>query len=103
MTAPPIEIILRRAKELYPEAKPRIISDNGPQFIAKDFKEFIRISGMTHVRTSLPGASREFRANGTVSWKRRGNNGRVVASSPREEQHCRDSPKGRVQDAAALQ
>lgn len=30
----------------------RIISDNGPQFIAKDFKEFIRVSGMTHVRTS---------------------------------------------------
>jgi hypothetical protein len=22
--------------------------DNGPQFIARDFKEFIRISGMTH-------------------------------------------------------
>src|SRR5262249_54142568 len=32
--------------------KPRIISDNGPQFIARDFKEFIRISGMTHIRTS---------------------------------------------------
>jgi putative transposase len=47
-----IEIILERAKELHPEARPRIISDNGPQFIAKDFKEFIRISGMTHVRTS---------------------------------------------------
>lgn len=47
-----IEIILERAKELYPEARPRIISDNGPQFLAKDFKEFIRISGMTHVRTS---------------------------------------------------
>ena len=30
----------------------RLISDNGPQFIAKDFKEFIRLSGMTHVRTS---------------------------------------------------
>jgi hypothetical protein len=27
----------------YPEARPRIISANGPQFIAKDFKEFIRI------------------------------------------------------------
>ena len=27
-------------------------SVNGPQFIARDFKEFIRISGMTHVRTS---------------------------------------------------
>jgi putative transposase len=47
-----IEMILERAKEKYPEVKPRIISDNGPQFIARDFKEFIRISGMTHVRTS---------------------------------------------------
>jgi len=47
-----IEVILQRAKEKYPEAKPRNISDNGPQFIARDFKEFIRISGMTHVRTS---------------------------------------------------
>jgi len=52
MTEAEIEIILQRAKEQYPEARPRIISDNGPQFIAKDFKEFIRISGMTHVRTS---------------------------------------------------
>ena len=52
MTEADIEIILQRAKERYPEARPRIISDNGPQFIAKDFKEFIRISGMTLVRTS---------------------------------------------------
>ena len=47
-----IEIILERAREKYPDARPRIISDNGPQFIARDFKEFIRIAGMTHVRTS---------------------------------------------------
>jgi len=47
-----VEIILQRAREKFPEAKPRIISDNGPQFIAKDFKEFIKISGMTHVKTS---------------------------------------------------
>lgn len=52
MTEARIEIILERAKGKYPDARPRIISDNGPQFIAKDFKEFIRISGMTHVRTS---------------------------------------------------
>jgi transposase InsO family protein len=52
MTERDIEIILERAKEKYPTARPRIISDNGPQFIAKDFKEFIRLSGMTHVRTS---------------------------------------------------
>ncbi len=47
-----VEIILERAKEKHPDVKPRIILDNGPQFIAKDFKEYIRISGMTHVKTS---------------------------------------------------
>ena len=47
-----VEIVLQRAREKFPDAFPRIISDNGPQFIARDFKEFIRISGMTHVRTS---------------------------------------------------
>jgi putative transposase len=52
MTEAEIEIVLQRAREKYPEAKPRIISDNGPQFLARDFKEFIRIAGMTHVRTS---------------------------------------------------
>lgn len=52
MTEQDIEIILQRAREKFPEATPRIISDNGPQFIAKDFKEFIRLAGMTHVRTS---------------------------------------------------
>lgn len=47
-----VEIIIQRAREAFPNAKPRIISDNGPQFIAKDFKEFIRIAEMTHVKTS---------------------------------------------------
>ena len=52
MTEADVEIILQRAGERFPDAAPRIISDNGPQFISKDFKEFIRISGMTHVKTS---------------------------------------------------
>ncbi len=52
MTEAEVEIILQRARERFPQASPRIISDNGPQFIARDFKEFIRICGMTHVRTS---------------------------------------------------
>lgn len=52
MTEADIEIIVQRARERFPDARPRIISDNGPQFIARDFKEFIRICGMTHVRTS---------------------------------------------------
>jgi len=52
MTESDVEIILQRAREAFPDVYPRIISDNGPQFIAKDFKEFIRVCGMTHVRTS---------------------------------------------------
>jgi len=52
MTERDVEIILQRAQEKFPDVQPRIISDNGSQFIAKDFKEFIRLSGMTHVKTS---------------------------------------------------
>jgi hypothetical protein len=106
-----------------PQARPRAISDNGPQFITKDFKEFIRISGMTHVRTSpfyrnrngkierwhkslkgecirpgTPlslddvatslrrtcwlGGSRRSTRSATGGWRRRGSNGRFVASKP---------------------
>jgi putative transposase len=52
MTTIEVERIIQKAKERYPRNNPRIISDNGPQFIAIDFKEFIRLSGMRHVRTS---------------------------------------------------
>lgn len=52
MTERDVELIIEQAKEKHPEARPRIISDNGPQFVAKDFKEYIRLSGMTQVRTS---------------------------------------------------
>jgi putative transposase len=52
MTEVDIEQIVQRARERFPGVTPRIISDNGPQFVAKDFKEFIRICGMTHVKTS---------------------------------------------------
>ena len=52
MTEGQIELLLQRAREKFPLARPRVISDNGPQFIAKDFKRFIRLCGMTHVKTS---------------------------------------------------
>ncbi len=52
MTEVDVEQIVQRAREKFPGVTPRIISDNGPQFIARDFKEFIRVCGMTHVRTS---------------------------------------------------
>ena len=47
-----VEAILQRAREKFPGVTPRIITDNGPQFLAREFKAFIRIAGMTHVRTA---------------------------------------------------
>ena len=47
-----VELVLQQALEKFPGTKPRIISDNGPQFLARDFKECIRLVGAIHVRTS---------------------------------------------------
>ena len=52
MTEANVEIVVQRAREKFPGQHPRIISDNGPQFVARGFKEYVRISGMTHVRTA---------------------------------------------------
>jgi len=52
MTEQDVETIVQRARERFPDVYPRIISDNGPQFIARDFRHFVRLCGMTHVRTS---------------------------------------------------
>jgi putative transposase len=45
-----IETIIQRACERFPGARPRIISDNGPQFIARDFKEFAKICEITNIK-----------------------------------------------------
>lgn len=69
MTERDVELVIQRAREVFPGVAPRIISDNGPQFISRDFKEFIRISGMSHVRTSpyYPQANGKFeRFNRTI-------------------------------------
>lgn len=47
-----VETVVQRALEKFPGVKPRIISDNGPQFVAREFKVYVRIMGLTHVRTS---------------------------------------------------
>jgi len=52
MTEADVETIVQRALEAFPGVTPRMISDNGPQFVARDFKAFVRLCGMTHVRTS---------------------------------------------------
>lgn len=46
------QLVLQRAREKHPHARPQIISDNGPQFVAKDFKEYLRLWQTTHVLTS---------------------------------------------------
>ena len=69
MTERDVELVIQRARELFPGTSARIISDNGPQFVSRDFKEFIRISGMSHVRTSpyYPQANGKFeRFNRTI-------------------------------------
>jgi len=48
-----VELVMQKAKELFPEANPNIISDNGPQFMAKDFQNFLKIAGLKHIRTSV--------------------------------------------------
>ncbi|WP_346660423.1 integrase core domain-containing protein [Nannocystis sp. RBIL2] len=53
MTEADVELILQRALEVHPGAHPRVISDNGSQFIAGDFRRFIDLAGLTHVRTSV--------------------------------------------------
>ena len=48
-----VELVLQQALEKYPDAKPRIISDNGTQFVSRDFKQFLSFANLTHVRTSV--------------------------------------------------
>ena len=52
MKEPDVEMIIQKALDRFPGEKPRIITDNGPQFISREFKEFVRLCGMDHVRTS---------------------------------------------------
>ena len=48
-----VEVVLEEALEKYPGESPRIISDNGSQFISNEFKKFINFHELCHVRTSV--------------------------------------------------
>ena len=52
MTEQDVEIALQKAHEHFPGVTPRVISDNGSQFISKEFKHFIGQVGMTHTLIS---------------------------------------------------
>ena len=51
MTGYDVELTIEKALEKFPESRPGIISDNGKQFTGKEFKEYIRMTGLNHVRT----------------------------------------------------
>lgn len=53
MTEYDVEITVQRALEKYPDKSPRIISDNGSQYISKDFQNFLKEVGLQHIRTSV--------------------------------------------------
>jgi len=53
MTEYDVELTVQRALEKHPGEKPRIISDNGSQYISKDFKDYITMAGLQHSRTSV--------------------------------------------------
>jgi putative transposase len=48
-----VQLTIQKAKDKYPNARPRIITDNGSQFIAKEFKRFIKDAEFSHVKTSV--------------------------------------------------
>jgi transposase InsO family protein len=52
MTEADAEIVLQRAREKFPHARPRVISDQGSAFVARDFKEFIRLWHTSHILCS---------------------------------------------------
>jgi len=48
-----VQLTIQRALEKYPLVKPRLITDNGSQFICKDFAEYLKLAGLQHIRTSV--------------------------------------------------
>lgn len=46
-------LVLQRAREKFPEAKPRVISDHGSQYIAHEFKEYLRLAGLKQTLISV--------------------------------------------------
>ena len=53
MTEYDVQLTIQKARDKFPEARPRIITDNGGQFIAKEFKQFIKTAELKHIRTSV--------------------------------------------------
>mgnify|MGYP001176897582 FL=1 len=53
MTERDVEIVVQCAVDKYSIACPKIISDNGSQFISKDFANYLKLLGLKHIKTSI--------------------------------------------------
>jgi transposase InsO family protein len=53
MTEYDVQLAIQKAMDKFPGARPRIISDNGPQFISKEFKSFIKQAEFQHITISV--------------------------------------------------
>jgi transposase InsO family protein len=52
MTSDNVQTTLQRAVEKAGRSVKNLISDNGRQFVARDFRHYLRVKGMKHVTTS---------------------------------------------------
>jgi len=48
-----VVIVIENALEKYPDAKPNLITDNGSQYISKDFAKYLKMVELKHIRTSV--------------------------------------------------
>lgn len=46
-------LVVERAREKFPQANPRVISDRGGQFITREFKQYLRWAGLTQTLISV--------------------------------------------------
>ncbi len=53
MTSCDTELIVQKAIDKFPGVKPRIITDNGAQYISKEFKQFIKQAELEQIITSV--------------------------------------------------
>lgn len=53
MAVSDVQLTIQKAREKYPFARPGIITDNGAQYISKEFNTFIKNIEATHIKTSV--------------------------------------------------
>ncbi len=71
MTTGDVELVLQVAREKYPQARPRVITDNGGQFSSSQFKGFLADCGFTHTKSSVSYPNRMGKWSGSFVRRRR--------------------------------